>query len=583
MLISRNRLTNSDVTEEHLVLILAAALYDLRSAKVLGTHSFSKDEVGDELLTAAVDTFFAVDQSRTASQSVSGKLGEQAYFICRATLETIVIAVSDSLEPPEGESERLEALAQAFRLQSELTSVRDAKSQFSEMADSNLRKPLAFCFISSAQPAKDDSSGTAVAGLISTNRAESRFFTNPFAMGPFSIEAARLSFSEIPETNWSGDLKRVDAFVYVANQELGSPNELRPHISRIRANTRAPIIVVPSGDGQLEFARKFETDLDLDLCDSVSSDPTELILNLLPIAGFTELHAELARERWQIELEPLDSTHPVSEDEGDLGHQAFFIIDKTDGRAVFSYYYDEIARVLERAPNIVAAISEFNIERGQREVTSVFKAGNLDYAMIPHGDLIFTLITGNRTDTEKIRERFSFLPELYSEDPPSIIEDPSNLYSFPPFTLKLLAALPPEAWPGRFVPYHVATPEWESFEVALMKTFLRTVWESLDGEKTVSDLLQGKDGGIVLGALHFLHRLGVVQVRLQMKESDVPVLAKPVDDEVKEMYSHLAEILPLIDGAKSISELSKETSIDTSVLITVFIELYNRGFITLKD
>ncbi|MHA1958595.1 MAG: hypothetical protein ACW99U_00030 [Candidatus Thorarchaeota archaeon] len=568
--------------EELLGLILAAALYDLRSAKVLGTHSFSRQEITDELLPSALELFLSADQSESESRSVSGVHGNQSFLVCRSTLETIIIGVFESIEVPQDESERLEALARVFRLESELTSLRDAKNRFVEIADLNLRRPVALCFFSTAAPTQANYSGNAVAELISAFKIESGFFTRPFAVGPFAVEAARLSLKDIPETNWSGDLKRTDAFVFVVSEELGSPDELRPHMSRIRANTRSPIIVVPSGDDQLEYARKIELDLELDLCDSVSSDPAELILNLLPIAGLTDLHAELARDRWHIELDSMKPTR-IAEDPSDLGHQAFFIIDKMNGRAVFSYYYDVIAKVLERAPNIVAALSDFNIEIGGKQETSVFRAGDLNYAMIDHENLVFTLVTGDRSDTEQIRERFSFLPDLYSEDPPSIIEDPSNLYSFPSFTLKLLGALPPESWPGRYIPHHTAAPKWDGFEDEMMQKFLKAVWDSLDGEKTVSDLLQGKEGGIVLGALHFLHRMDVIGVRLQIKDSDMPVLAKPVDDEIIEMYSHLSQILPLVDGTKSISNLGTDTGIESSVLVTVFTELYKRGFITLKD
>jgi hypothetical protein len=169
------------------------------------------------------------------------------------------------------------------------------------------------------------------------------------------------------------------------------------------------------------------------------------------------------------------------------------------------------------------------------------------------------------------------LPDLYLDESPEETVTSEDLYASPPFTLKLLATLPPEDLAGRIAPIAIKPPEWGRFESPLVKDFLEAVWNSLDGKITVSQLMSGSGPDMVMGAIHLLRRMKSIDWRFQIHPSDVPVIVGSVDDEMGRLYTHFDRILMLADGTKSISEISHKLGLDVSVLLTVFGELHRRG------
>ncbi len=336
-------------------------------------------------------------------------------------------------------------------------------------------------------------------------------------------------------------------------------------------------------DKELEFARRLELLLDLDLCDSVSSSPTDLLLSVLAMSGFTDMHPELAREKWVVDQLGTEEGAPVSAEEAPgIGHQAFFVIDKTTGTPHFSYFYESESEYLRRAPNVVAAISQFDLDSSGRTETSLLQTGELKYAILEREGLIFTLVTGDREDPELVRSRFSILPSIYFDEMPKETEDPSDLYSYGPFMIKLLATIPSENWSDRTCPTRIEEPDWLWFQSDLMSKFLETVWNSIDGQTPLSQLVVGKGPGMVLGALHYLKRMGAIDTKLLIIPSDIPDVIRKPDAQLLSLYSHSKLILGFVDGKRSIESIASKVGIDETILITVFSELYRRGYIELK-
>jgi hypothetical protein len=262
-----------------------------------------------------------------------------------------------------------------------------------------------------------------------------------------------------------------------------------------------------------------------------------------------------------------------------LGHQAFFVIDKETGTPVFTYYYEPSSIVLERAPNVVAAISMFHLDPASPNRTSVFQTGDLKYAIIERENLIFTLITGDKEDVESIRSRFSFLPDLYFDEAPDQGVNPNDQYEAPAFTIKLLATLPPEHLGSRMAPYKVEEPNWDRFRDPSVRDFLNAVWDSLDGKKTMSQLV-GKGGPVmVLGAVHLLKAMGAIKAKPILNSKDVPLLLAEPEQDLYGLFSHLKEIVRLIDGKRSIEDIAKATGIAANVLLTVFSQLHQRWIV----
>ncbi|MHA2360273.1 MAG: hypothetical protein ACXAB5_08365, partial [Candidatus Thorarchaeota archaeon] len=288
-------------------------------------------------------------------------------------------------------------------------------------------------------------------------------------------------------------------------------------------------------------------------------------------------------ENWSIDT-TIDQVTTSEElvDDG-LGHQAFFVVDKRTGEAAYSYYYEEKSRLLEVAPNIVAAISAFKFDPNSPTETSVFQTGDLNYITIERNDYVYTLITGTDADVEALRERFSFLPDLFMDEVPEVIDTPTDLFRSPPFTLKLLATLPPESIPGRMAPSQARVLLWERFENAPLRDFLEVVWKRLDGTLTMSRLVPGKGPEMMLGAVHLLNRLGAIKFELRIGPDDSPVLIGVPDDEVLSLYSRVDEILALVDGNRTIIDIANHLELQPSVLVTVFSELHKREIVTINE
>jgi hypothetical protein len=310
--------------------------------------------------------------------------------------------------------------------------------------------------------------------------------------------------------------------------------------------------------------------------------PSYLLVSVLATSGRLDTHPELAVETLVINKE-VDKPFSLAETEKEvIGHQAFFVIDKLRGESVFEYYYTDDPMISTNVSNVVAAVSMFKLDSTLPTATSVFQTGNLKYAIIEREGLLFTLITGESQDAESIRSKFAYLPDLYLESKPPRIENPDDLYTFPPFTLKLLATVPPDEWPLEIIPSRLKALKWNRFESKLMSEFLQTVWMSIDNSKNIDDLQKDEGPGMVLGALHFLKRMGAIEGKLRLLPEYIPILIAEVDSTTKSLYSGLDRVIDSIDGHNTIAEISQKCGVNQDVLVTVFIELRKRGLLQFK-
>jgi hypothetical protein len=564
-------------------LIIKVLLFDLKGPKILASNSFVKEITTDEFLRAVVDRYSEV-MSELARRVVPISIQEKVTYLARVNEATLVVAVSDSEEFSPEELEAVGKIGEEMRRVVERIPVRDAKTMFAPIVEEQLRTDVRICFLSDPNPSEDDFSSRAVAAIVRSRAQENEAFTDAARIGPFDVSVIPHSYESFVTTVWTQDLAKAPVFALIISTEKPDASLVADAVKKIRDNSDARVLIVPGSDNDLEKAREHESSYFLELCDSVSQKPSELLLSALATAGFTDMHPDLARERWLIdESVDREDQRPVTLDEKPLGHQAFFVIDKTSGEPRFTYLYEDESSLFDMAPNLVAAISQFQIDTNSPAATSVFQAGDLKYAIIEQSDLVFTLVTGDRGDVEVMRSRFSFLPDLYLDESPANIVSSEDLYTSPPFTLKLLATLPPEDLAGRISPITIEPLDWERFESALVKDFLEAVWNSLDGKITVSQLMSGSGPDMIMGAIHLLKRMNAIDWKFQILPSDVPIVVGRVDDEMGSMYTHFDRILMLSEGTMSISDISAELGLDSSVLLTVFGELYRRGNLTFKD
>ncbi|MHA1963277.1 MAG: hypothetical protein ACXACG_10545 [Candidatus Thorarchaeota archaeon] len=563
-------------------MIVNAVLFDLLGSKALASLSFSKEKVSDEFLQLIVETYYQLMQEDSAREFVTTEIEGKSTCICKVSEVTIIVGVSDTLPISEYDIERMKRFQEASSKKIQQTSVRDYKEEFPGIADGLLRESLRICFITGENPSYEDKSGTAVDSILKDHSQKNRSYSAPLMIGPYGVEVMRISPDELVKVDWSEDLSSASLFVLVISPPLPTSDRVEQIVMRIREESTSQLVVVPGSDEQLEQAREYEDLYGLELSD-VSLQPTHLLLSSMAIAGFMDIHPELAYQRWEIDRS-VDFISSLEEPEvDDVGHQAFFVVDRRTGEAAYSYYYDERSKLLEVAPNIVAAISAFKFDPANPTETSVFRTGDLNYITIERGHYVYTLITGTGVDVEALRERFSFLPDLFMDEVPEIVDDPTDLFRSPPFTLKLLAALPPELLPTRMAPNQSRALLWERFESAPLRDFIEAVWNRLDGSLTMSLLVPGKGPEMILGAIHLLHRMGAIHFKLKIGPDDSPVLLMEPDDDVLSLYSRVDEIIGLVDGSRTIVEIAEELDLQPSVLVTVFAELHRREIITIKE
>jgi len=563
-------------------MIVNAVLFDLLGSKALASISFSKERITDEFLQQIVEKYYQLMQEQSARDFVTLEIEGKNTCVCKVSEVTIIVGLSDTVTLPENDIERMKQLQEATRKKIEQTSVRDFKDEFESTADALLRERLRICFITGSDPSYDDKSGTAVDLILRHLGEKNRVYSAPLLLGPYGVEVMRISHDEIVKVDWSEDLSSASLFSLVISPPFPTADRVEQIVMRVREESTSQLVVVPGSDDQLELAREYEELYGLDLSD-VSSQPTHLLLSSMAIAGFMDMHPELAYQRWEIDRSIDYATTIEEPEEEDVGHQAFFVVDRRTGEAAYSYYYDERSRLLEMAPNIVAAISAFKFDPANPTETSVFQTGDLNYITIERGGYVYTLITGTGVDVEALRERFSFLPDLFMDEVPEIVDDPTDLFRSPPFTLKLLATLPPEPIPERMAPKQSRTLLWERFENAPLRDFVEAVWNRLDGSMTMSLLVPGKGPEMILGAIHLLYRMGAIKLELKIGPDDSPVLLKEPNEEVLKLYSRVDEIIGLVDGSMTIEEIASELRLQPSVLVTVFAELHRREIITIKD
>ncbi|MGY5860391.1 MAG: hypothetical protein RTU63_13555 [Candidatus Thorarchaeota archaeon] len=563
-------------------LIASATLFDLLGSKVLASMQFTKTEITDEFLQTAVFEYYALIEENAAQKFITTKIGDHAVSILKVGEVTVLIVVGDIDIFSEVEVTNIKKLDWNITDEIEQSSVREFKDSFVKLADTHLRIPLNICIVTVEEPPPEDMTTSAVERMIKNKGGDRKFLSQPIHIGPYALRVCQYYYDEIINEEWSNDFPSGNVFAVVVSGVLSEGDRVEEAANKIRSQSDANIIVIPGSDDELERAREIEMNLGIDLCDSVSPRPTHLLLSIMAYGGFSDIHPELAREKWIIEEEVDKTSDSQITEEVELGHQAFFVVDRQTGEAAFSYYYEERSRFLDTAPNIVAAITSFKIDQSSTE-TSVFRTGDLSYITIERDHYVFTLITGKDADVEALRSRFSFLPDLFLDEVPPLNENPTDLFRSPLFTLKLLATLPPEPLAGKIAPIQKRALVWDRFEHPPVRDFLEAVWHRLDGSLSMKRLVPGKGPELILGAIHLLRRLGAIDCTLRILLEDIPIISGTPDDEVLSVYPDLDTILGQVDEKITIFNIAKAVGIDPSVLVVVFTELHKRGIVTFKE
>ncbi|MFW9849088.1 MAG: hypothetical protein ACFFF4_08105 [Candidatus Thorarchaeota archaeon] len=564
-------------------MIVKTILYDLVGAKIWSSVSFTRESFDDDLIQRIVESYFSSVQDGTFSEGMTTIIDDQGICVHTMYENILLLGISHSPTVTPHDIERFSRLRIAFNAVVENKGARVASKSFETFAGQMLRQDIVLFFISTPSPSDMNHTSTAIERLLGYTKTRGTSLSLPVEIGPYNVRIARIPIKDAVENRFE-QLGDADAVVLVLGTPL--PNEIEIHgiVENLRNKGASSILIAPGSDEELEIARSYEVQLDLVLCDSVSLKPSYLLLSVLAMIGRIDVHPELAAQSWmyESEMDRYTGRKSVVTNEETLGHQAFFVVNKFTGEAIFTYYYESKAQVHERVPNVVAAITSFSLGSQEGAKTTVVQVGNFVYALIEHENLIFTLITGQKDDVEGIRSQFSFLPDLWKDEALTDLEITDDPYTSPPFTLKLLATLPPEELLGRMIPTRKTEPSWSRFKSAQVRDFLQAVWGSLDGSIRMSQLVVGSGPQMTLGAIHFLKSMGCIDMKLFVNDNDIPIVSGIIDSDLLKLYSHLMDIASAMNGERTLTEISKKTGIDKNVLITVITSLYQRGIITFK-
>ncbi|MFW9908500.1 MAG: hypothetical protein ACFFEF_07985 [Candidatus Thorarchaeota archaeon] len=564
-------------------MIVKSILYDLVGAKVWSSTSFINMQISNMVIQQVVEKYFTALQDGSFKDGMTILLESFRVCVYQVTDGVLFIGVYHASEISSKERQAIQSLIERLNPIIKEEGPREASKSFPEIAASILPPSVKICFISPAQPSIENASARAVAKLLAYTKTDDRVFSSPVRLGPFNVRVSRIPLDEAVKGNLKAPLSDTDAVVVIIGRPLHEKENISKIIGLIQAQTDAHLLLAPGSDDELELVRIYEAETKGDLCDSVTPNPSYLLLSVLAMIGMSDVHPELASEIWFIDnkIDETPRKAEVKEEAESLGHQAFFVVDKSTGIAVYSYYFEEMAKVHERVPNIVAAITTFKLGQSEDAKTSVIQVGRFVYALIEYENLIFTLITGQTNNVDEIRSQFSFLPDLWKDEALEELESTEDPYTSHPFTIKLLATLPPEMLQKRMVPHRIKEPKWDSFKSSQVRDFLHAVWDSIDGTREMGHLVTGSGPQMTLGAIHFLKSMGCINLRARIDASDIPTFVGILDDELKSTYSHIEKITLLADGTRTIKEIGQSTGIDTNVLITVMTGLYSRGKIKL--
>lgn len=560
-------------------MIHSVQLLDLRNLQVLAEISYVRKETEETTLEDVLAQFYEVFEEHAPDSPFITNLESSVAYVSPLSESIVLVCLGDKQSMDENELHRIRRLGNELAKEHEKKSGFDSQTILNELADRFLLTEVRLLFFSSRNPSFKNRTGRALSKLTEFKQQQESTFVGPFKIGPYRVQCITLNTSDSINDLSPDDIESIDVASIVFSETQTTEETVERLAKQIHSELSVPVLIVPGSDKELQVCRDFEERFQLMLCDSASDDPIVLILSVLAIAGFSDMHPELAMERWKTEsLEPTtEPEEPVAHVSEPEGHQEFLVIDKEVAETRYAYLYEE-ATEHQRAPNVIAAISTFRLDKDSAE-TRVIRTGELGYAIVEQDDLLFTLITGPTQDLERIRSQFSRLPALYLEDPPPTLSKPHDLYNHPPFTLKLLATIPPYHWPSREVPSRLDEPDWERFRYPMMKDFLRTIWDSIDGETNLEDITMNNQSKMILGGLYFLRRMGAIEAKLSISPDDIPILLREPKDEFMKRYNEMEEILELINEENSLDKIAEATNIEISIVIHLFTEMHKRGFV----
>ncbi len=560
-------------------MIRAAVLVDIRGPKTVAALNLTRNNSYESLLDLVLEKYYEmVDFDGIETATVPVLIGDIHVCFSRISESLIVVGIpNEEVGDLDGQDIlAVSTICDEFRNNIKSRPPGALADDFIQICRRHLQKTIRVCLISNADLHREEGSSQVLNQILQNLESFTGPYSRPISMGPYIVEIAHQNIEELSRGLWPIHLMHASVFVLFIEAD-SSFEEYTTAVSTIQSNSDSPVLAVAISDAEWMSAQAVAAELKIQSHRVKSSLPTDLLLTILNASGLTDVSPDVARSKWSIDTDIDRKVIHKSTLSTPKGHQAFVVVQKATGKPTLSYYYDKRSKILERAPNLVAAISSFGLEDMSSTRTSVFKAGDLNYIMIERNNLVFALITDTNQDVETLRERFSFLPDLYFDEMPGTVGPLDSPYEAPPFILKLLSVLPPVELSPRHVPFKIREPYWENFVSESVRDLLEAVWNRIDGATEISRLVTGNGPHLALGAIHLLKSVGAIGFRLNVQLTDIPYLVKRPSEDILQRYEWSEDILDLCGGMLTIEEIASVTGVEPRVLLVILSDLYARG------
>ncbi|MDF1540355.1 MAG: hypothetical protein P1Q69_15780, partial [Candidatus Thorarchaeota archaeon] len=284
-------------------MIIKAILYDLIAAKKWSSVSFIGDDPSDEFIQKIVEHYFSLLQEGSYEDGMVVSLDDEG--ICLHTIfeNILLIGVCDGQIISDSSIEKFSKLAMVFGIVIQNEGARVASKSFPIYAGRILREDVAIHFIADSPSDDRNSSGSALENLLGYLSAKEQEVSMPVFIGPYNVRVARVSINDAAKNDIRIALDEADAVMLILGRPVPDEALVRELVQNVRTRTVSQILVTPGSDEELETARFYESNLNLDLCDSVSVKPTYLLLSVLATIGKADVHPELASKTWNSETE----------------------------------------------------------------------------------------------------------------------------------------------------------------------------------------------------------------------------------------------------------------------------------------
>ncbi len=568
-------------------MIRAAILVDIRGPKTMAALNLTQNTSYEPLISQVLEKYYElVDIDGIESSTIPIVVNNCHVCFSSISESLIIIGIpNEEFGDLDGhDMEAITAISDEMRRSVQSRPPSALKEDFIQTSRRHIQKTIRICMITSESYTATENEYSQVLTRLMLNLGSfTGPYSRPISIGSYMVEICRQNLEELARELWPIHLMHAKVFALFIEPNSNNVASYSAAVATVRSNSDSPVLAVVLSDVELEYAKEVADELRLKVCQIDSRLPSSLLLTILHTAGHINIPPDLARSKWSIDT-TIDR-HVVYETPSSTpkGHQAFVVVDRATGEPLLSYYYDKKSKVLERAYNLVAAISSFNFEDMIPANTSVFNAGDLNYIMIERDQLVFALITGDTQDVETLRTRFSFLPDLYFDEMPGSVGPLDSPYASPPFILKLLATIPPVELSPRHVPFKIREPEWSEFAFESVRDLLEAVWTKIDNVTELSQFIKGNGPHLALGAIHLLKSLGAIGFKINVQLTDIPYVVQKSSEDVLRLYEGSEEILELCGGMLTIEEIASVTGVDPRVLLVVISELYKRGQINFVE